>query len=484
MSSFDFILPSNVAADSYPENTPSNYTTPLINPIQCEGQWEVGVKNVFYSSRLGNDTEMAHINLKHKQKKMVYVNDLYPVKYILTKDGKWRYDYVPIPLMKPFTVENVVNTMNGMNSKLVERGSLFVYSLTPTDSIHYHSPNKSLIVRFPNATGKLLGYQYTVFGKPGTLTVPQLQKNVSNDNYSMMIFDPNVVAIHAVVIIKKSNEDFLSREELIKRWNDNVRSKIKSKLEFKSNKVVISLYNHKSAIMFNTYFEKVISQEQILMGHGEFWGNHHYGPRRDLPNPGEGEWKITIYKDDMKKTLSVTHHWLDYELYLRNITISDLLTSLSTNLTKLLQSNTKDKSEIIFSLDNNLTKMILPPDTTITFSNNLRKTLGFKQCEMSGIEHISTNLPITRDRQEQDMLIYTDLCDPVQYGNEKRRILQYFIHAKQDKELLIEKWFEPIVYQPLMKQYIDKITLQILSRDMVPQVMRDKTIVTLHFRKR
>ena len=126
----------------------------------------------------------------------------------------------------------------------------------------------------------------------------------------------------------------------------------------------------------------------------------------------------------------------------------------------------------------------LPPRTSLTLSKNLAKTLGFDYTTLSGLRHLSTNLPMTRDRQEQDMFIYSDLCDPLHYGNEQRRILQHFVHAKDSEEALIEKWFEPIVYQPLMKQYIDKIKIQILNSDMLPQTMRDKTIVTLNFRKK
>ena len=50
--SFYHILPSNVAPETYPNNTAASYTTALGNPYNLSGKWEVGITNISYSGCL------------------------------------------------------------------------------------------------------------------------------------------------------------------------------------------------------------------------------------------------------------------------------------------------------------------------------------------------------------------------------------------------------------------------------------------------
>ena len=89
------------------------------------------------------------------------------------------------------------------------------------------------------------------------------------------------------------------------------------------------------------------------------------------------------------------------------------------------------------------------------------------------------------DRREQEIFVHADISDVVQYGNEARRMLQHFIHNAAQNEGIVEKWFEPIVYQPVLSPFIESITIQLLNQDNEPHYFKDKkTIVTLHFRRR
>jgi hypothetical protein len=48
MTAFHVVLPSNGSSDSYPDNTPSKYTTKLSERIQLDGDYEVGLSELIY----------------------------------------------------------------------------------------------------------------------------------------------------------------------------------------------------------------------------------------------------------------------------------------------------------------------------------------------------------------------------------------------------------------------------------------------------
>ena len=63
MSSFKVYLPSNACPDIYPNNTPTDYHINFDNPIELEGQWEVGVESICYASKIYDSAETASIDV-------------------------------------------------------------------------------------------------------------------------------------------------------------------------------------------------------------------------------------------------------------------------------------------------------------------------------------------------------------------------------------------------------------------------------------
>jgi len=54
MSRFYVTLPSNSSMDYYPENTVAKYTTWLNNPIELDGEWEVGLTEISFPYEIEN----------------------------------------------------------------------------------------------------------------------------------------------------------------------------------------------------------------------------------------------------------------------------------------------------------------------------------------------------------------------------------------------------------------------------------------------
>jgi len=77
MDFFKVYLPSNACSNLYPNNTASDYRTRFDKAINLEGDWEVGVESITYSSNLNDEREHAKMELSVKLKKVVTVNSLY-----------------------------------------------------------------------------------------------------------------------------------------------------------------------------------------------------------------------------------------------------------------------------------------------------------------------------------------------------------------------------------------------------------------------
>jgi len=57
MSRFYLTLPSNSSMDYYPDNTVVRYTTKLTNTVEVEGEWEVGLTEIYFPSQVENVIE-------------------------------------------------------------------------------------------------------------------------------------------------------------------------------------------------------------------------------------------------------------------------------------------------------------------------------------------------------------------------------------------------------------------------------------------
>ena len=90
--SFEYVLPSNTSSTRYPNNSASNFITVPHNPLQLQGTWEVGVKSIFYNSRIGDMNEKAGAKLDQKYSTM-NATDVIPIKCKVTSDNTWDYSW-------------------------------------------------------------------------------------------------------------------------------------------------------------------------------------------------------------------------------------------------------------------------------------------------------------------------------------------------------------------------------------------------------
>ena len=497
--SFDYILPSNTSSERYPNNSASNYTTVPHNPLELQGSWEVGVKSVFYNSHIGDQQEKATIKLNYEKRKTTFVKDVYPVTYKVTKDNRWDYSWRKVPSfnvqppasrkhyqIKPYNAA-VARTLNQWNDALVQKGrNIFAYS-TNYPYLYYYTDLDGFSMQFKHIMARFLGYQWRVYlNKYGRFRIrSQIKHNtkLTDDDYYVKIFDRNVVKRHARVILKSKGEAVLSHAEFRKRWQERIIQHVKCNVEFKNHKLIIHLYDDKAALTFNVCLLDTIRCEESLFGYGTYWANEVYYPRKGGIKPEDDDWIVDIYKDELKSTTTIQPLIFNYEIQPRHYTIPRLLAKLSRDLTMLVQHE-EGFNTIHFSLSNHYTKLELPQHTQLELSPNLVSILGFDQSTFQDATHLGSILPATLDKREQEIFIYLDIVDLMNFGNEKRHMIQHFVHSKDASYGIVERFFDPIIYQPIAKNVIESLTLQFLGAHQQLLTIKDsKSIVTLQFRK-
>lgn len=83
--SFHHILPSNVAPNVFPKNNASDFNTPLDNPYDLKGGWEVALQNVTYSGLIYTfNNEKMIISEKEKSDRTVVLK---PIRFTTCTDA-------------------------------------------------------------------------------------------------------------------------------------------------------------------------------------------------------------------------------------------------------------------------------------------------------------------------------------------------------------------------------------------------------------
>ena len=119
---------------------------------------------------------------------------------------------------------------------------------------------------------------------------------------------------------------------------------------------------------------------------------------------------------------------------------------------------------------------------SVCFSKNLTHLLAFPSKLLKDTTTSMRDVTPLINRKRQ-LYVLTNVIKPTAYGNQKLQILQDFVHRNTGAEIA-QRHFNPIVYLPVMSNYIDMIQIQLTDELHQPLPIKDsKTIVTLYFRR-
>ena len=502
---FHVYLPSNASMDIFPNNKPGDYQVQMKTPIilQQNGDWEVGVESVCYHSAIDNKNETEKIELTARSSEKMSINDIFNYPYVLTEDGKWSYDWIPLDTAKYYGDSDMakvcasLNTGNNiiMKDKTKKVYEFYVKRWGRTDYYAFRSFSSGLTVRLDSTLSRHLGFGYDhhIFeDQTADVKKDDATGNINKTNYRIKIFDANVVKRKARITLKTKSEKPLNLAALVKRWNETIGKTYGETASTKSNKFIVIKRNPKLTLYFSPSICRVIKRHAPLIGVDTFWGDKAYSiPARVV----EDVWYVDIYGDEIKDNLHTYQHHGDHLFTVtprQYATVEDFINWLNPYMVKVCKNWLREYKydeqlhEIKFSIVKERTIVTLGANIKCFISRNLMKMFGFTTQVLAGPKIVGIEAPMTLDKREQHLYIQSDsLIKAVSFGNTKEFIMRDFIHNKDSSYGIIEKLFEPILYHPVMKKYISVIHIAITNglRECI-HLEDTKTLVTLIFRRR
>ena len=498
MESLRVFLPSNASMDVFPNNKPSDFKIELNPPLHLEGEWEVGVENVCYHSAIANLEEMERITLMARTYAPLSMNEVFDYSYVLTKDGKWNYDWIQLESSYYGDIDalKIIDTLNSGNDLIMKNQKKKVYQFHFT-----HSRNKIWYAFKSYSSGFALRLNddlllHLGFGHAGhvfnTDTADKTKVDKTNliqkTNYQIKMFDASVVACEERIILKARDEDALSLTALVKRWNDTVGEKYGELATDKNDTFTLNKKNNKLVLFFSTSLRHIVRFYSPIIGNGTFSGVAPYVFSKEA---SKDEWYVDVYGDRIK---TLRQHEKEFKPVMdipvrQYSTVHELIRKANPFMVNFLKVVLKDKYDekqhhVSFSIRNQRTILKLGSEVKLHLTKHFATLFGFPYQTFTEPRTLSVESPMTLDKREQHLYIQSDLIEPVSFGDRKEYIMRDFIHDKDGSYGIMEKMFEPILYHPVVKQSIPTISLRITNGLRETIHLRDtKTLVTLIFRK-
>lgn len=497
--SFTLVLPSNASGELFPKNTPSDFIVHLNNPIQLEGQWEVGVQSISYSAAIGDADEKAEVELSCKWKKVDVVNDLYLYQYKVSSDNKWLgyKGFVPKTFEENATKwMNVIKTLNSINDEITVDGRK-VFEFT-------HKRRKLVFNKYDDALDFQLSPAMERYSKVYFYNVAK-DLRFDKDDYKIFIHNKAVVEKHRRIVLKEVFESVpvgKVEEYLINTWKERVHKQAKIdniQIEIKAHnkKLILYLFSHNLAVTFSEDFYKRFRHPESYFRRGEFWAYSAADLTTDCSNE---YWYIDIYLDELAMTKTKKISRIPFSLKVREFyDIRDVAAAINRisaikmkEIMKLQVLDEQHKFDI--SIVNNKSKLTIGSWIRMQWSKNLAYMFGFDEKEFSSGDYNSIKHIGTLNQLESYLFITTNLIQPTAYGDQKLRAIQDFVHEHEsssssngentNKNELIEKSFYPMTFFPVSNNYINEVRVQITNELMQPiKIIDSKTLLIFYFRK-
>ena len=503
MESFKVYLPSNASTHLYPENTPSDYRTRLDQAINVDGDWEVGLESIFYSPNIHDDKEKAQIHFQTNSAINVPINGKHPFE-LTNATGKWSaisevtpkdYETDPKETLRIIASINSVNTLilNPYKRKNVS-GDVFRFSLTDDNKVVYLSYSDGFTLSISTNLARVLGFGYrTTFSNTIPITASSKRDMLSlhEKDYKMSYFNTEVLKQIERIDIMTDFESYDGTEKsFIERWNKTVKAKYDVGVSIKSKKLVIENYNSDIIINFRPQFSDTFGHAWPIFERGSHWGLTAVKLDKPLKKIRREEWRVDIYSKEPAMTTSETQRSFTMDIFpWRYVKYNNLFTYINRTVSSFLKKKLNTEYDVIkhhFSMSLHSTdrcKLVLGDWLSVTLSENLTYLLALPMKETKETEVIGMREMTSLTDRKRQLLLLSNVIKPVAFGNHKLQIMQDFLHSATGNEA-IERRFYPIVYLPLMHNYMDMIHIQLTDEFYKPVAIKDsKTIVTLYFRK-
>lgn len=505
METFKLVLPSNVSHEHFPNNTSSHYQTYLHNPIQLEGKWEVAAESIYYSANIENEKENGSLHLDINHKKSVAINENYPWQFKTNKENKW-LGYEGVIMSIPSTtiaMYQLITALNQVNNLILKDASqtLFEFTIEASSKVSYRCKSPNFTLKISSYLAFHLGFDRNHMSFSGI--GPYIGKNVAKksitfdkrENYNLHVyfFHTQIVKHERRILLKDIGEscDHKTILDLWKKRVQNVdnsgnKSGINVAMEYsRNNKLVLHHNEHLKCLVFSPELAKAIGQHSPLM-HGTRWSGKGLQTTKNMIRE---QWYIDIYNSDLETTDHYEKVSVDFYFRLRPFpSMTSMLSYINQSINTLIKNKTQngydiEKHAFILTQSNQRITLNLGRWLNLVCSSNVSQLLGFDKRTFDSGSHVGTTPPFLTNEQSQRVLLTTDVIDYISYGDQKLRVLQDFVHVIKGCDI-IEKRFQPLSFIPIIRNYIDTISIQLINEEHEQITAKDvKTVVVLHFKR-
>ena len=487
MESFKIVLPSNASYEHFPNNTSSHYQTYLHNPIQLEGKWEVAAESVFYSANIENRYEEAVLNLTIENEEKILVNDFYPWKFKLSLNGTWPgFTGVRVPEAK--TTFQFIDVLS--SNILIEKINqpLFLFTRDYENRVTYRGKSPNFSIEITPELALALGFDrhHVTFSGTGPYKGNIIKDEPIKPKEHIFYFHSQLVQQERIISVKYPGEECHAKT-LLQFWNERVMPYTNTVMEFsKHNKVILHHLEDVKALVFSSYLSERIDHNQPLIHRQTRWSQKVYRFKEGML--GE-HWYVVLYSTEMQSVVKKHSQHTSFKYQPRLFaTVERMISFLNENVISILKAKLEDKYNVEkhkFSLSSNDQRVSLNLGSwlQLSCSPNVTQMLGFDKHKFNGGNYVGTFAPRKASNRVQRVLLMTDVIESISYGNQRLQILQDFVHYIKGAEI-IEKRFQPLSFVPVMRNYIDTITIQLVNEEQQQITAKDvKTVVVLHFQR-
>ena len=454
--SFHHILASNVTPKSFPQNHASAFSTPIYNPYDLKGQWEVAVTNLSHSNCV----------------------------YTFNKEAYQIID-------SNFTPALLSNLSNHIKINI----SFPSKALSPKDRISHMQQsvdNHDLlkhVLRLKNMADKYL--QWDII-KPDFMVVLSRDLQVAFQLYSQVITpedawpinyhvltemlkvkDAHIIVIRKAVftekiILKEANRE-MNLNDLLTTFNEKLAHI--AKLTFSGDKIYLKkLYNDNTVVLPSKALSRMFGFRQA----GALYPDESHFSGYTWPETFEKPWYIRLYRlkpDDSTSVIDTFH------LARKQFTTRD---EACTYLNQL-------DSRVSFSCDAQhfVTMNIKKASVSVRFDNDLRDILAFSRNEYRGKGQVIASDVFSLIRRIHYLYVYSNIGALVRVGDTQAPLLAVLPFNAKKCEPHRERAFKNPMYIPVARDHISQIDIEIRddAGQLVPFRHDALTSLRLHFRK-
>ena len=492
MDAFKLVLPSNVSYDHFPNNTSSHYCTYLHNAIQLEGKWEVAAESIYYSANIENENEKASISFLIVDEEHTLINNMYSWQFKLSPDQTW-LGFLGVALPTFTSTSDLIDKLNSCDIFFNKpQEPLFQFTRDKESKITYRckSPNFSLEIH-PHISEALGFSKYKV---TFTGTGPFTGKSIANKTFKPDTHNHHIHFFHNQLVHRKQRitvkfpGEKCDPKTLEALWSKRLLPHLNTSLKFSdTNKVVFNHFQSDIALVFSPEMARATNHLEPLIRHQTRWAYSVYRPTKKMERE---HWYVDIYNTEMQTTVKKR---LDRELFIYRPrlfpTVVDMITFLNESIISMLKAKLKDRYNVdkhTFTLTASAQRITINLGSWLrmTCSSNAAEMLGFDERIFEGGQsYVASSKPLTAQERVQRVLLMTDIIESISYGNRRLRVLQDFVHKIKGRNI-IEKRFQPLSFLPVLRNYIDRISIQLVNEEQEQITANDvKTVVVLHFQR-